>query len=51
MPDERVLRCKLMAREARSLAESASSTDLQEAYSKIAAEWLELAAEIERFGA
>jgi hypothetical protein len=45
--EERVHRCKLMAQEARSLAESASSADLQEAYSKIAAEWLELGTEIE----
>jgi hypothetical protein len=45
--EERVRRCKLMAHEARSRAESASSADLQEGYSKLAAEWLKLAAEIE----
>ena len=48
-PEERARQCRLMAEQARSLARTASSPDLKGAYSSIAAEWEELAGEIERW--
>jgi hypothetical protein len=49
-PRERARRCRLMAGEARSLAEHAPSLRKRQLYSEIAADWLELATEIERHG-
>ena len=48
-PEERARQCRLMADKARSLAQTASSPDMKRAYSTIAAEWEELAQEIDRF--
>jgi len=45
-PEERARQCRLMAAQARSLAQSASSPELKRSYSNIAAEWDELAQEI-----
>jgi hypothetical protein len=46
-PDERARRCRLMAEQAWSLAQSASSLKFKTVYSRIATEWEELADEIE----
>jgi hypothetical protein len=45
--EQRVLRCRTMAREAQKLA-SGAPPDLALAYNKIAEDWLILAGEIER---
>ena len=46
-PAERVRRCMLFAREANQLASNASA-DVRQAYTDIAKQWLDLAAEIEK---
>ncbi len=48
-PEERARQCRQMADQVRSLARTASSPDLKGAYSTIAAEWEELAQEIDRW--
>ena len=45
-PEERARECMLMAAQARSLAQGASSPELKRSYFNIAAEWDELAQEI-----
>jgi hypothetical protein len=46
-PQQRASRCRLMAEEARALAEGAAS-DVKPFYLKIADDWMQLADEIER---
>jgi len=47
-PEGRARQCRLMAAQARCLAESASSSDLKASYSKIAEEWETLEEDIDR---
>ena len=50
-PADRIRSCRLMASEARSRAQAASSSTLRTAYSDIARSWDELANEIEQHSA
>jgi hypothetical protein len=47
--EDRVRRCRLMAEEARLLAERAPPS-LKQSYAKIAQDWIQLAADIENGG-
>ena len=46
-PEQRVKRCRLLAEEARSLAEGAPP-DVKQSYLKIADDWMQLADDIQR---
>lgn len=48
-PEERARQCRLMAAQARSQAQTARSPELKSSYSNIAAEWEELAREIDHW--